>query len=86
MLIYILFQPLKIKQQEFGDVPLLTMGNFVMYELQSTGLQTIMAGTKALTHRDKNSIRGASFIYDSINNTMKSKQVTVKYQLKESKI
>ena len=159
MLIYIFFQPLKIKQQEFDDVPLLTMGNFVMYELQRTGLQTIMAGTKALryteryivndvnftdnskefmsnmqadngiyknnivdlkgnvvykredgltfksntlnyntinaiaktqddylAHRDKNSMRGASFVYDSINNTMKSKQVTVKYQLKESKI
>lgn len=159
MLIYIFFQPLKIKQQEFDDVPLLTMGNFVMYELQRTGLQTIMAGTKALryteryivndvnftdnskefmsnmqadngiyknnivdlkgnvvykredgltfesdtlnydtknsiaqtkddylAHRDKNSMKGASFIYDSINNTMKSKQVTVKYQLKESKI
>lgn len=159
MLIYILFQPLKIKQQEFGDVPLLTMGNFVMYELESTGLQTIMAGSKALryteryivddvnftdnskefisniqadngiyknniidlkgnvlyeredgltfesdtlnyntknsiaqtqddylVHRDKNSMRGTSFVYDLINNTMKSKQVTVQYQLKESKI
>ena len=159
MLIYIFFQPLKIKQQEFDDVPLLTIENFIMYELQSTGLQTVMSGTKALrytqryivddinfidsseefvssmqadngiyknnivdlkgnvvykredgltfesdtlkyntknstaqtqddylAHQDKNSMRGASFIYDSINNTMKSKQVTVKYQLQESKI
>ncbi|MBL1243927.1 MAG: LPS export ABC transporter periplasmic protein LptC [Sulfurimonas sp.] len=159
MLIYIFFQPLKIKQQEFDDVPLLTMGNFVMYELQSTGLQTIMAGTKALryteryivndvnftdnskefmsnmqadngiykdnivdlkgnvvykredgltfksdtlnyntinaiaktqddylAYRNKNSMRGASFVYDSINNTMSSEKVIVKYQLEESKI
>ncbi|MDF1883797.1 LPS export ABC transporter periplasmic protein LptC [Sulfurimonas sp. SAG-AH-194-C21] len=159
MLIYIFFQPLKIKEQEFKDIPLLTMDNFIMYELQSTGLQTNMSGTNALRYTDRyivenvnftdnskefisnmqankgvyknstvnltgevvytredgltfesdtlkyntqsaiaqtqddylaykgdNSMLGASFIYDSLNNIMKSKKVIVKYQLKESKI
>ncbi|MDQ7042326.1 MAG: LPS export ABC transporter periplasmic protein LptC, partial [Sulfurimonas sp.] len=156
---YILFEPLKIKEQEFVDVPLLVMDNFVMYELRSFGLQTTMTGTKALrysdryivsninftdnsqeyisnmqakngiyknnivdlkgdviytredgltfesdtlsyntessiaqtqddyvAYRDKNSFKGASFVYNSLNNTMKSKKVIVKYQLKESNI
>ncbi|MDF1876923.1 LPS export ABC transporter periplasmic protein LptC [Sulfurimonas sp. SAG-AH-194-L11] len=159
MLIYIFFQPLKIKEQEFKDVPLLVMDNFTMYELQSSGLQTNMSGSNALRYSDRyiikninftdnskefisnmqansgvykdeivdlrgevmytredgltfesdtleyntksaiaqtnddyiaykgnNSMRGVSFIYDSLNNTMKSKKVVVKYQLKESKI
>jgi len=159
MLIYIFFQPLQIKQQKFVDVPLLNIGKFTMYELQSTGLKTTMMGTKALRYADryivdnvdftdnaktyisnmrakngiykgtivnlsgdvvytredglsfesdtlkyntlnkiaqtqdsyvafmgKNSMRGSSFVYDSLNNKMKSKRVTVKYQLKESKI
>lgn len=159
MLIYFVFEPLKIKQQEFKDVPLLVLDNFIMYELQTTGLQTIMAGSKALRYTDRyivddvnftdnskeyisnmkanngiyrnsiidlkgdviytredgltfesdtlnystlnaiaqtqddylaykneNKMRGSSFIYDSIKNTIKSKNITVKYQLKKSKI
>ena len=159
MLIYIFFEPLKIKQQEFTDIPLLVIDNFVMYELQSGGLKTIMAGTKSfryanrytvddvnftdnakeyisnmqanngvyknniidlkgdvvykredgltfksdtliyntkssiaqtqdeyLAYRNQNSMHGVSFVYNALNNTMKSKNVTVKYQLKESEI
>ncbi len=159
MLIYLLFEPLKIKQQEFKDLPLLVIGDFVMYELQNTGLGTIMSGTEALrytdrylvtnvnftdnskeyisnmeanngiyknnivvlsgdvvytredgltfksdtlhyntmsaiahtkdnylAYRNENSMKGSSFVYNSIANTMKSKKVTVKYQFKESKI
>lgn len=159
MIIYLLFEPLKIKQQEFIDVPLLNIGKFSMYELENDGLKTLMAGTKALrytnryivdnvdftdnaktfisnmqadnavyknnivnlkgnvvytredgltfesdtlkydtqstiaqtkdryiAHRDKDNMTGTSFVYNSAKNTMKSKNVTVKYQLKESKI
>jgi len=159
MLIYIFFQPLKIKEQKFGEIALLTMDNFTMYELQTTGLQTIMAGTKSIRYTDRyiiddinftdnskeyisniladdgiykndivdlkgnviykredgltfqsntlhyntktkiaqtqdkyiaykstNSMKGTSFVFDSANEIMKSKEVTVIYQLKESKI
>lgn len=152
MLIYFLFQPLKIKEQEFVDVPLLKIDNFVMYKLDTTGLQTLMSGTEALryanryivsnvdftdnsqeyisnikalkgvyknsvvdlagdvvyirddgltfksptlsyntknsiaqtkdnfiAYKDKNSISGSSFVYDSIKDTMKSKNVVMKY-------
>jgi len=159
MLIYVLFEPLKVKEQQFVDVPLLKIDNFVMYELDKTGLQTLMSGTKALrysnryivndidftdnsqlhisnmlakkgiykndivdlvgdvvytrddglifksptltyntkssiaqtqskfvAHKGKNSMNGSSFVYDSLKETMKSKNVAVKYQLKESNI
>ncbi len=159
MLIYIFFQPLKINQQEFKDTPSLQVENFVLYELDTTGLQTLMLGTKALRYSDryivedvnftdnstvhisnmkaskgiyknsivnlvgnvvyvrddgltfksptlnyntkssiaqtqdkylaykgKNSMRGSSFVYDSLKETMKAKNVTVKYQLEESSI
>jgi len=46
-------QPLKIKQQKFIDVPLLDMNTFVMYELNSTGLSTLMSGDKALRYKDR---------------------------------
>jgi len=52
-MIFFLFKPLHIKQQEFVDVPLLNMHNFVMYELDTKGLQTLMSGNQALRYKDR---------------------------------
>jgi len=159
MLIYLLFEPLKIQKQQFGDVPLLKIDHFVMYELDEAGLRTLMSGAKAfrytnryivdnidftdnskeyisnmrakkgiykgntvdlmgdvvytrddglsfesntLSYNTKSSIVqtkdnyfayrgnsdmcGSSFLYNSLKETMKSKNVVVRYQLKESNI
>ena len=65
MLIYLLFEPLKIEQQEFLDVPLLNMDNFTMYELDEYGLQTLMSGDKALRYSDRYVVFGVDFTDNS---------------------
>lgn len=53
MLIYLIFEPIKIKEHKFIDVPLLNVGNFTLYELDTKGLKTIMTGEKALRFSDR---------------------------------
>ena len=48
MLIFVIFKPITIAQQEFKDVPMLNVGEFTLYELDTKGLKTIMTGKKAL--------------------------------------
>ncbi|MCK9453570.1 MAG: LPS export ABC transporter periplasmic protein LptC [Sulfurimonas sp.] len=46
-MILFLFKPLEIKQQATGEVPMFTISSFVMHELDSNGLVTLMNGTNA---------------------------------------
>jgi LPS export ABC transporter protein LptC len=51
--IFFIFKPLEIKQQKFNDVPLLSLKNFVMYELNTQGLETYMLGSEGIRFRDR---------------------------------
>ena len=67
LMILLLFKPLKIKEQEFIDIPLLEMSKFIMYELNAKGLQTFMAGSKSLRYKDR-------YVVSEIDFTDNSKQ------------
>lgn len=47
MMILFLFKPMEIKQHAFKEVPLFTISNFTMHELDQKGLVTLMNGSKA---------------------------------------
>ncbi len=64
-MILTLFQPLKIKKQKFVDVPLLDMNTFIMYELNNTGLLTLMSGEKALRYKDRYVVNKIDFTDNS---------------------
>ena len=67
MIIYFLFKPIKITNQKFVDVPLLNVRNFTLYELDTNGLKTIMAGEKALRFSNR-------YTVDTIDYTDNSKE------------
>lgn len=58
---------MKITEQKFVDVPLLNIGNFTLYELDTHGLKTIMAGEKALRFSNR-------YTVDTIDYTDNSKE------------
>lgn len=64
-MIFILFKPLSIKQQEFVDVPLFEIVNFVMHELTAQGLKTYMTGDKTLRYNDRYTVESIDFTDDS---------------------
>jgi LPS export ABC transporter protein LptC len=51
--IFFMFKPLEIEQQKHGDIPLLSLKDFVMYELNTQGLETYMLGTEAIRFKDR---------------------------------
>ena len=64
-MIFILFKPLSIKEQEFVDVPLLEIGDFVMHELNDKGLKTFMTGDKTLRYKDRYTVDSIDFTDES---------------------
>lgn len=70
MMIYLFFQPLKVKQQEFVEVPLLEMVSFAMYELNTKGLKTILLGSSSKRFSDRYEV-------ENINYTDNSKEFNV---------
>jgi len=52
-MIYLLFKPLDIKQQEFIDVPQFEILDFVLYELDNSSLSTVMKGSSATRFSDR---------------------------------
>jgi len=66
-MIYLLFQPLELKEQKFVDVPLFELKTFTIYELDTLGLKTILLGSKSNRFDDRYTI-------DNINYTDNSKE------------
>ncbi len=65
MIIYFLFKPIKITEQKFKDVPLLDIGKFTLYELDTKGLKTIMAGEKALRFSNRYTVNAIDYTDNS---------------------
>ncbi len=67
MLIYFLFEPIKTTKQKYVDLAQLNVGEFILYDLDTKGLKTIMTGKKALRFSNR-------YIVDDINYTDNSKK------------
>jgi len=65
MSIYFLFKPLNIKQQQFVDVPLFELQKFTMYELNPTGLKTVMLGSTATRYTDRYTVKNIDYTDNS---------------------
>jgi len=65
--ILLVFKPLNIKQQKFGDVAQFQLLSFTMYELDTRGLLSIMGGTKGTKFLDR-------YVVDDVNYTDNSKK------------
>lgn len=64
--IFFFFQPQKLLQKDFGDVPMLHIKDFTMYELDPFGMKTLMLGEEAFRYKDR-------YTVDNIEHTDHSK-------------
>lgn len=69
------FQPLKIKEQNSGDVPLFTLASFTMYELDAKGLVTTMQGESGTRYKNR-------YVVETIDYTDNSKELSARMQSK----
>lgn len=65
-MIFFLFKPLDIKEQDFVDIPLFELNKFTLYEITPSGLVTFMHGSEAVKYSDR-------YIVNKINYTDNSK-------------
>lgn len=65
MMIFFLFKPMHIKQQEFVDVPLFELSSFSLYELNKKGLNNTMTGTKGTRYRDRYTVENIDYTDNS---------------------
>ncbi|MFT7859608.1 MAG: LPS export ABC transporter periplasmic protein LptC [Sulfurimonas sp.] len=64
--IFFFFQSEKMAEKNFGDIPLLHIKDFTMYELDPLGLKTLMLGDEAFRYKDR-------YTVDNINHTDNSR-------------
>ena len=64
-MIYTMFKPMKIKQQEVGAIPLFELATFTMYELNNKGLVSIILGTNAVRYNDRYTIQNINYTDNS---------------------
>jgi len=64
-MIFVLFQPMKIKQQEFGDIPIFELNFFTLHELDRAGLQTLMTGDDAIRYEDRYTVSNINYTDNS---------------------
>ena len=51
--VFFFFEPLNIKKQDFGEIPVFELENFKLIELDQKGLSTIMDGTKGIRYTNR---------------------------------
>ncbi|MDT8339661.1 MAG: LPS export ABC transporter periplasmic protein LptC, partial [Sulfurimonas sp.] len=64
-MILFLFKPMEIKQHVFKEVPLFTISNFTMHELDQKGLVTLMNGSKASRFTDRYTVEEMDYTDNS---------------------
>lgn len=64
-MILFLFKPMEIKQHTFKEVPLFTISNFTMHELDQKGLVTLMNGSKAERFTDRYTVEEMDYTDNS---------------------
>lgn len=63
--IYLLFEPLKIKEENFGEVPLFEVKEFLLYELSPKGLSTFMKGALGVRYENRYEVQEIHFTDNS---------------------
>ncbi len=53
IMIYVFFHPMDIKQINSKEIPLFSLDNFTLHELDANGLITLMNGSKAKRYSDR---------------------------------
>jgi len=61
LVILFVFKPLEIKEQPSVDVPLFNIASFTMYELNTSGLVTMMNGTAATRYKNRYVVEGIDY-------------------------
>ena len=64
-MIFFVFKPLHIKEQSFKDVPVFELKSFMIYEIDSLGLESILAGTHGTRYVDRYKIKDVNFTDNS---------------------
>lgn len=52
-MIYFLFEPMKLKEVKFDEVAQFSLFSFTLYELDKTGLTTLMKGNEAIRYENR---------------------------------
>jgi len=65
VLIFIGFKPLKVKQQNFVDIPLFELQSFVVYEINQLGLDTMILGSNAIRYSDRYRVKNIDYTDNS---------------------
>lgn len=60
-MIFLFFKPLKLKEQNFVDVPQIELKKFTMYELTPEGLQTYMLGSSGTKYDDRFIVKNVDY-------------------------
>lgn len=63
--IYFFFQPMKLKEENFGEVPLFEIQNFLVYELTPKGLNTFMRGSSGVRYENRYEVQDIDFTDNS---------------------
>jgi len=75
-LILILFKPLNIKQQNFGEIPIFELVNFKLMELNDKGLTTVINGNEGIRYKDR-------YVINNINYTDNTKKYLANMKAKK---
>ena len=63
--IYIFFKPLNIKQHIYVDVPLFELKEFTLYELEKSGMHTMMLGSEATRYKNRYTVKDIDYTDNS---------------------
>jgi len=64
-MIFFLFQPMKLKQEIFKDIPMFELAFFTLHELNRVGLQTLMTGDDAIRYEDRYTVSNINYTDNS---------------------
>ena len=75
-MIYFLFEPMKLKKIAPGEVAQFSLFSFTMYELDKTGLTTLMKGNEAVRYADR-------YVVENIDYSDNSKEYIINIKAKD---
>ncbi len=65
LMIYIFFDPMEIKQINSKEIPLFSLDNFTLHELDTHGLTTLMNGSKGKRYSDRYDVSNIDYTDNS---------------------
>ncbi|MDY0120692.1 MAG: LPS export ABC transporter periplasmic protein LptC [Sulfurimonas sp.] len=65
LMIFFLFKPMEIKQDDYGEVPLFEIQDFTLYELTELGLNTFMKGNEGTRYSNRYEVQKINYTDNS---------------------